>query len=66
LDELVSRLETAGQGVDVITVDGLPHVVCGKPLVNILVQADAAKQLPGDLLAIYQHCSGCKIAVKIL
>ena len=66
LDELVKQLETTGQGVDVLTIEGVTHLVCGKPFANILVQTDAAKHLPGDLLAIYQYCQGCKVAVKVL
>src|SRR3989441_5639487 len=66
LDELVKQLETTGQGIDVLTIEGVPHLVCGRPLANILVQTDAVKHLPGDLLAIYQYCQGCKIAVKVL
>ena len=66
LDELVKQLEITGQGIDVLTIDGVPHLVCGKLLANILVQTDAVKHLPGDLLAIYQYCQGCKVAVKVL
>ncbi len=66
LDELVQQLETAGQGIDVLTIEGVPHLVCGKLLTNILVQVDAVKHLPGDLLAIYQYCQGCKVAVRVL
>jgi hypothetical protein len=66
LDELVQQLETAGQGIDVLTIEGIPHLVCGKLLTNILVQTDAVKHLPGDLLAIYQYCQGCKVAVRVL
>jgi hypothetical protein len=66
LDELVQQLEAVGQGIDVLTIDGVPHSVCGKPLSNILVQTDAVKHLPGDLLAIYQYCEGCKVAVRVL
>ena len=66
MDELVKQLETFGQGIDVLTVQGIPHLACGKPLANILVQTDAVKHLPGDLLAIYQYCPGCKVAVKVL
>ena len=66
LDELVKQLETAGQGIDVLTIEGVPHLVCGKPLANILVQTDAVKHVPGDLLAIYQYCQGCKTATRVL
>jgi len=66
LDEFVQQLETVGQGIDVLTIEGVPHLVCGKPLTNILVQTDAVKHLPGDLLAIYQYCQGCKVAVRVL
>jgi hypothetical protein len=66
LDELVKQLETAGQGIDVLTIEGVPHLVCGRPLANILVQTDAVKHLPGDLLAVYQYCQGCKVAVRVL
>jgi hypothetical protein len=66
IDELVKQLETAGQGIDVLTIEGVPHLVCGKPLANILVQTDAVKHVPGDLLAIYQYCHGCKVAVRVL
>ena len=66
LDELVQQLETAGQGIDVLTIEGVPHLACGKALANILVQTDAVKHVPGDLLAIYQYCKGCKVAVRVL
>ena len=66
LDELVKQLETAGQGIDVLAIKGVPHLVCGKLLANILVQTDAVKHVPGDLLAIYQYCEGCKVAVRVL
>jgi hypothetical protein len=66
LDELVKQLEAVGQGIDVLTIEGVPHLVCGKPLANILVQIDAVKRVPGDLLAIYQYCQGCKVAVRVL
>ena len=66
LDELMKQLETAGQGIDVLTIEGVPHLVCGKPLANILVQTDAVKHVPGDLLAIYQYCQGCKTATRVL
>jgi hypothetical protein len=66
LDELVKQLETTGQGIDVLAIKGVPHLVCGRPLANILVQTDAVKLVPGDLLAIYQFCEGCKVAVRVL
>ena len=66
LDDLVKQLETEGQGIDVLTISGVPHLVCGKPLANILVQTDAAKHVPGDLLAIYQYCQGCRTAIRVL
>jgi len=66
LDELVKQLETTGQGIDVLAIEGVPHLVCGRPLATILVQTDAVKHLPGDLLAIYQYCEGCKVAVRVL
>ena len=66
LDELVKQLETTGQGIDVLAIEGVPHLTCGKPLATILVQTDAVKHLPGDLLAIYQYCEGCKVAVRVL
>jgi hypothetical protein len=66
LDELVMLLEKTGQGIDVLTIEGVPHLVCGKTLANILVQTDAVKHVPGDLLAIYQYCQGCKVAVRVL
>ncbi len=66
MDELVKHLETTGQGIDVLAIEDVPHLVCGRPLANILVQTDAVKHLPGDLLAIYQYCEGCKVAVRVL
>ena len=66
LDDLVKQLETAGQGIDVLTIEGVPHLVCGRTVANILVQTDAAKHLPGDLLAIYQYCEGCRVAIRVL
>ncbi|HZY46528.1 MAG TPA: hypothetical protein VFE96_01910 [Candidatus Bathyarchaeia archaeon] len=66
LDDLVKQLETGGQAIDILTIEGVPHLVCGKPFANIFVQADPARHFPGDLLAIYQYCRGCKIAVRVL
>ena len=66
LDDLVKQLETEGQGIDVLTIGGVPHLVCGKIVANIFVQTDAAKHVPGDLLAIYQYCEGCKVATRVL
>lgn len=66
LDELVKELEITGQGIDVLTVEGIPHLVCGKLLANVLVQTEAVKRVPGDLLAIYQYCQGCRVAVRVL
>jgi hypothetical protein len=66
LDDLVKQLEAEGQGIDVLTIDGVPHSFCGKPLANIFVQTDAAKHVPGDLLAIYQYCQECKLAIRVL
>lgn len=66
LDELVSQLEHEGQGIDVLTIGEVLHLTCGKPFANILVQTDAVKHVPGDLLAVYQYCQGCKIAVRVL
>jgi hypothetical protein len=66
IEELVSQLEKVGEGVDVLTVGGVLHLACGNPLENILVQTDAVKHVPGDLLAVYQYCKGCKIAVRVL
>jgi hypothetical protein len=66
IEELVNQLERAGEGVDVLTVGGVLHPACGNPLENILVQTDAIKHVPGDLLAVYQYCKGCKVAVRVL
>ena len=66
IEDLVSQLEKDGEGIDVLTVGGVLHLTCGKPLENILVQTDVAKHVPGDLLAVYQYCKGCKIAVRVL
>lgn len=66
LSDLVKQLEAEGQGIDVLTITGVPHLVCGKPLANIFVQTDASKHVPGDLLAIYQYCEGCKSAIRVL
>ena len=66
IDDLVKQLEAEGQGIDVLTIEGVPHLVCGRPLANVLVQTDAAKHVPGDLLAIYQYCPGCKMATRVL
>lgn len=66
VDELVNQLEKEGEGVDVLTVGGVLHLGCGNPLENILVQTDAVKHVPGDLLAVYQYCKGCKLAVRVL
>ena len=66
IEELVNQLEKVGEGIDVLTVGGVLHLACGNPLENIVVQADAVKHVPGDLLAVYQYCKGCKVAVRVL
>lgn len=66
IEELVNQLEKDGEGIDVLTVGGVLHLTCGNPLENILVQTDAVKHVPGDLLAVYQYCKGCKVAVRVL
>jgi len=66
IDELVNQLEKVGEGVDVLSVGGVLHLACGNLLENILVQTDAVKHVPGDLLAVYQYCKGCKVAVRVL
>jgi hypothetical protein len=66
IEELMNQLERDGEGIDVLTVGGVLHLTCGKPLENILVQTDAVKRVPGDLLAVYQYCKGCKVAVRVL
>lgn len=66
LDDLVKQLEKEGQGIDVLTIEGVPHLICGKPLANIFVQTDASKHVPGDLLSIYQYCQECKVAIRVL
>jgi hypothetical protein len=62
----VTQLEKVGEGVDVLSVGGVLHLTCGSLLENILVQTDAVKHVPGDLLAVYQYCKGCKVAVRVL
>jgi len=66
IEDLVNQLERDGEGIDVLTVGGVLHLACGKPLDNVLVQTDAVKHVPGDLLSVYQYCKGCKIAVRVL
>jgi hypothetical protein len=66
IEDLVSQLEKDGEGIDVLTVGGVLHLTCGGPLENILVQTEAVRHVPGDLLAVYQYCKGCKVAVRIL
>ena len=66
IEELVNQLERDGEGIDVLTVGGVLHVACGNPLESVLVQTDAVKRVPGDLLAVYQYCKGCKVAVRVL
>jgi hypothetical protein len=66
IEVLVNQLEKDGEGVDVLTIGGVHHLACGNPLENILIQTDAVKHVPGDLLAVYQYCSGCKVAVRVL
>jgi hypothetical protein len=66
IEELVNQLERVGEGVDVLTVGGVLHLACGNLLENVLVQTDAAKHVPGDLLAVYQYCKSCKVAVRVL
>jgi len=66
IEELANQLERDGEGIDVLTVGGVLHLACGNPLENVLVQTDAIKHVPGDLLAVYQYCKGCKVAVRVL
>ena len=66
IEELVNQLERDGEGIDVLTVGGVLHLECGNPLENVLVETNAVKHVPGDLLAVYQYCKGCKVAVRVL
>jgi len=66
IEDLVNQLERAGEGIDVLTIGGVLHLTCGSPLEIILVQTDAVKHVPSDLLAVYQYCKGCKVAVRVL
>ncbi len=66
IDELVNELERDGEGIDILTIGGVLHLACGNPLENILVETHAVKHVPGDLLAVYQYCKGCKVAVRVL
>src|SRR5437867_11158672 len=66
IEELVDQLERAGEGIDVLTVGGVLQLGCGNSLENMLVQTDAVKHVPGDLVAVYQYYKGCKVAARVL
>jgi len=55
--------------IEVSTSEDSRHYACSKPLVNILVYTSRSigeEQDYKDLIALYQYCSDCKNAVRVL
>jgi hypothetical protein len=72
LDTLLGQLKKANitdARIEVSSSDDGRHYACSKPLVNILVYTSrniGEEQDYKDLIALYQYCSDCKNAVRVL
>ena len=69
LDDLLRHLEEAkpdGWVVEVSDLEEAQHVECMQSLVHILVHSSAEGPAPGSMGVIYQYCSSCKTAVRVL
>jgi|SRR5712664_1343940 len=72
LDDLLAELkkaEIADASVEVSSSEDGKHYACSAPLSNILVYVSRSigeEQDYKDLIALYQYCSDCKNAVRVL
>ena len=69
LDDLIIHLEKVkpeGWIVEVSTMEDAQHMDCMQPLAHILVHRSDEDPAPGSMGIIYQYCSSCKTAVRVL
>ncbi len=72
LDILLGQLkeaDIADARIEVSSSEDGRHYACSKPLTNILVYTSrniGEEQDYKDLIALYQYCSDCKNAVRVL
>jgi hypothetical protein len=72
LEQLLGELKRAkipDAEIEVSASEDGRHYACSKPLVNILVYTSRSigeEQDYKDLIALYQYCSDCKNAVRVL
>ena len=72
LDILLGQLKKAkipDSRIEVSSSQDARHYACSRPLVNILVYTSHSigeEQDYKDLIALYQYCSDCKNAVRVL
>ena len=65
---LLKKARIKDSEIEVSTSDESQHTTCSRPLMHVLVMtgkgSDAAEYR--DLVALYQYCPDCKIAVRVL
>jgi hypothetical protein len=72
LDVLLGQVKKANitdARIEVSSSEDGRHYACSKPLVNVLVYTSRSigeEQDYKDLIALYQYCSDCKNAVRVL
>ncbi len=69
LDDLLRHLEDAkpaGWVVEVSAMEDAQHFGCMQPLVHVLVHRSDEAPAPESMGIIYQYCSRCKTAVRVL
>jgi hypothetical protein len=65
----LKKAKIADAQIEVSSSEDGRHYACSKPLVNILVYTSrniGEEQDYKDLIALYQYCSDCKNAVRVL
>jgi hypothetical protein len=65
----LKKAKIADASIEVSSSEDGRHYACSKPLVNILVYTSrniGEEQDYKDLIALYQYCSDCKNAVRVL
>ncbi|HZY94852.1 MAG TPA: hypothetical protein VFE98_08370 [Candidatus Bathyarchaeia archaeon] len=64
---LVDKMRPPESVVEVSPVQDTPHVVCMMPLTHILVHSAEGSEHQAEIVyAMYQYCSHCKLAVRVL
>ncbi len=65
----LKKANIANARIEVSSSEDGRHYACSKPLVNVLVYTSrniGEEQDYKDLIALYQYCSDCKNAVRVL